>query len=247
MHVPRKAKKGHTPTVVSRKSVNRFIDTGLRIMSAKPCLYFHQTLSFPAPVVDARAAKLVFNKFVKGVLKFYQRHEMAIAYVQERRLNRTLHFHVCFLFFDADKLPYCDSRMQRDFRTDIFSRWNALNGGKSVRAANTLEPHEFNRETVSYFARALVVGDESARRAETNWWGLFNKPVILRRCTAPAKQQRKAMFDAFFKKSSAKPRVRAAVTNSDRAAFAVQPVTSVAPLAATDCQSPAKELADYEF
>ena len=220
MFVPRKSKKGHAPTVVSRKSVNRFIDTGLRIMSAKPCLHFHQTLTFPAPIVDARAAKLVFNKFVKGVLKFYQRHEMAVAYVQEKRKrDNTLHFHLCFLFFDAAKLPYCDSRMHRDFRTDIFSRWNALNGDKCVRVANRLELHQFNRETVNYFARALVVGDESTRRAETNWWGLFNKQVILRRCTTPTKPQRKAEFEAFFKKPTAKPPTRPATrTNNYRIA-----------------------------
>jgi hypothetical protein len=204
MFVPRKSKKGHAPTVVSRKSVNRFIDTGLRIMSTKPCLYFHQTLTFPTPIVDARAAKQVFNKFVKGVLKFYQKHEMAIAYVQERRLDRTLHFHVCFLFFDANKLPYCDSRMQRDFRTAIFSRWNALNGGKSVHDANKLEPREFNRETVNYFARALVVDDKLTKRTETNWWGVFNKQPILNCSAVPTRQEKKAVFDAFFKKPSLK-------------------------------------------
>ncbi len=209
MFVPRKSKKGHKPTIVSRKSVNRFIDAGLRIMSAKPFLYFHQTLSFPAPVTDARAAKQVFNKFVKGVLKFYQQHEMAVAYVQERReRENAIHFHVCFLFFDAAKLPYCGSRMQRDFRTDIFSRWNAWNGDKSVHAANTLEPHKFTRETLNYFARALVVAGAAKSRAETNWWGLFNKQVISRRCTTPTKQERKAVFDALFKKPTTKPRQR---------------------------------------
>ena len=207
MFVSRKSKKGHAPTIISRKSVNRFIDSGLRIMSAKPCLHFHQTLTFPIPIVDARTAKLLFNKFVKGVLKFYQKYEIAISYVKEKReRDNTIHFHLCFLFFDAHKLPYCNSRMQRDFRRDIFSRWNVLNGGKCVRAANTLEAHEFNRETVNYFARALVVDDEFVHRAETNWWGLFNKQVILRRCTEPTKQQRKVEFGALFKKSMAKPR-----------------------------------------
>lgn len=245
MFVPRKLKKGHTPTVVSRKSVNRFIESGLRIMSAKPSLYFHQTLSFPSPVTDARAAKQVFNKFVKGVLKRYQQHEMAVAYIQERRKkDGTLHFHVCFLFFGADKLPYCPSRMRRDFRTAIFSRWNELNGGKSVHAANALQSHEFNQDTLQYFARALVVGNESTHRAETNWWGLFNKQVILRRCTAPTKQQRKSVFDAFFKKCQR----RAASNTTDRATFTVQPAASVVSLAATDCQpTPAKELAELEF
>lgn len=204
MFVPRKSKRGHTPTIVSRKSVNRFIESGLRIMQAKPFLYFHQTLSFPAPVLDGKAAKLVFNKFVKGVLKFYQKHEIAIAYVQEARKDGTIHFHLCFLFFDADKLPYCDSRMQRDFRTDIFRRWNALNGDKSVHAANMLEPHEFNCETLNYFAKALVVDDKSAKRTETNWWGVFNKQPILNRSTVPTRQEKKAVFDSFFKKPASR-------------------------------------------
>jgi hypothetical protein len=245
MFVPRKLKKGHTLTIVSRKSVNRLIDAGLRIVSAKPCLYFHQTLTFPAPVTDARAAKLTFNKFVKSVLKFYQRHEMAVAYVQERRKrDSTLHFHVCFLFFDAAKLPYCDSRRRRDFRTDIFSRWNALNGGKCVHAANTLEPHEFNHEAMRYFARALAIADDATSRTETNWWGQFNKQAISRRCTAPTKQERKAVFDSFFKQCES----RAAVNSTDRATFAVEPVASVAPLPAPDYQPlPTRELAEYEF
>ena len=203
MFVPRKSKKGHAPTVVSRKSVNRFIDAGLRIISANPFLYFHQTLSFPSAVTDAKAAKVVFNKFIKGVLKFYQRHELAVAYVQERRKRGgTLHFHICFLFFNPNNLPYAPSRMHRDFRTDIFNRWNALNGGRAVHIANGLTEHPFNQDTLRYFARALVVDGESTKRAETNWWGWFNKELVLNRSTAPTKQQRKAVFEDFFKKPS---------------------------------------------
>jgi hypothetical protein len=200
MFIPRKSKKGHMPTIVSRKSVNSFIESGLRIMSAKPFLYFHQTLSFPSPVLDGKAAKVVFNKFVKGVLKFYLKHELAVAYVQERRKDGTIHFHVCFLFFEAAKLPYCPSRMRRDFRTDIFSRWNALNDGNAVHAANALTEHAFNQDSLLYFSRALVVDDKSTKRAETNCWGLFNKKLILNRSTAPTRQEKKAVFDSFFKK-----------------------------------------------
>jgi hypothetical protein len=245
MFIPRKLKKGHFPTVVSRKSVNRFIDCGLRVISAKPFLHFHQTLTFPSPVVNAKAAKLVFHKFAKGVLKFYQGHELAFTYVQERRKrDRTIHFHLCFLFFGADKLPYCPSRMRRDFRTDIFNRWNALNDGKAVHPANTLEPHEFNQDTLKYFARALIVDETSTRRGETSWCGVFNKQLILSRCTTPTKQQRKAVFDGFFKKC----RSRAAVNMPDRAASLVQPVASVVPLAVAESQAlPPKELADYAF
>lgn len=191
--------------MVSRKSVNRFIESGLLIMSANPFLHFHQTLSFPTPILDGKAAKLVFNKFVKGVLKFYQKHELAVFYVQETRKDGAIHFHVCFLFFDAAKLPYCDSRMHRDFRTEIFNRWNGLNDGKAVHAANALTEHQFNQDSMNYFARALIVDDKSTKRAETNWWGMFNKQLILNRSTVPTRQQKKAVFDAFFKKPSAKP------------------------------------------
>jgi hypothetical protein len=215
MFVPRKS-KNHAPTMVSRKSVNRFIESGLRIMSAKPFLHFHQTLSFPTPILDGKAAKLIFNKFVKGVLKFYQKHEMAVFYVQETRKDGAIHFHVCFLFFDADKLPYCDSRMHRDFRTDIFSRWNALNDGKAVHAANALTEHQFNQDSLNYFARALVVGDKSTKRAETNWWGMFNKQPVLSRSAVPSRQEKKAMFDAFFKRPNCKLTLKAMAVRTEQ-------------------------------
>ena len=96
-------------------------------------------------------------------------------------------FHVCFLFFSADKLPFCPSRMRRDFRADIFKRWNALNGGNCVHKANQLHEHQFNQDTSLYFSRALIVDDKATSRAETNWFGVFNKQLILDRSTAPTK------------------------------------------------------------
>jgi hypothetical protein len=57
-----------------------------------------------------------------------------------------------------------------------------------------------------YFARALIVADESesTKRAETNWWGRFNNKLILDRSTDPATHERKTVFDSFFKKPSLK-------------------------------------------
>jgi len=208
MYLPRKTKKGHALTVVSRKSVNGFIEHGLRIIAAKPQLFFHQTLTFPLPITDAKTAKVVFTKFIKGVLKFYAKNDMAVVYFQERRkVDGTIHFHVCFLFFNAERLPGRYSRRRRDFRTDIFKRWNDLNGGSAVHPANTLEEHPFNQDSLLYFARALTVTDESesTRRAETNWWGGFNNHVVFARYPEPiARQQRKAMFDTIFKRSIVK-------------------------------------------
>lgn len=196
--IPRKFKKGHLPTFVSRKSVNRFIEFGLRGISAKPHLYFHQTLTFPA-IIEAKPAKRIFNRFIKGVSKFYQRHELAVVYAQEARKSGAVHFHVCFLFLSPENLPFHASRIYRDFRTDIFRRWNALNEGKAVHHANLLKEHSFNRDSLEYFTQALIVADRATSRAQTNWWGTFNKHLILRRSSAPSTREKKDAFRAFFK------------------------------------------------
>ncbi len=169
-------------------------------MSAAPVLYFHQTLTFPPPMLAAKPAKLIFNKFIKGVLKYYQKNELAGVYVQETSKEGRIHFHVCFLFFCVDKLPYCPSRRHRDFRADIFKRWNAANDFKAVHPANVLKEHPFDLKSLEYFTKALIVADDSTTRAETNWWGLFNKQLITSRAATPTRQKKKEVFDAFFKR-----------------------------------------------
>jgi hypothetical protein len=209
MFVPRKRKSGHIPTLVSRKSANGFIEYGLRIIAAKPYRYFHQVLSFPAAITDAKTAKRHFTKFMKQLLKFYGMNDMACIYAQETRENQNaIHFHVCILFFNPNNLPFCESRMYRDFRTDIFKRWNELNQDKLVHDANKLKERQFNQESLYYFARALNVTDESERttRTATNWWGGFNTKIIFARSTRPTIQERKVVFDAFFKKPTVKRR-----------------------------------------
>lgn len=199
-------------TFVSRKSVNRFIEHGLRIIAAKPMLFYHQTLTFPAALTEAKTAKAIFNKFIKSVLKFYQQNDMAVMYVQETRTRYdAIHFHVCFIFFSADKLPFCKSRMRREFRADIFKRWikhSSQNDSEPVHCANKLEEHEFNKDSMLYFTRALTVDSEHTKRAETNWWGCFNNELILNRSPAPTKQEKKSVFDLFFKKPSPKQAIK---------------------------------------
>jgi hypothetical protein len=202
MYIPKRRKNGHAMNKVSKKSVNRFIERGLRIIAAKPVLYYHQTLSFPKPIIETKDAKKIFVKFIKQVLKAYRDNEMSIHYVQERRRNGTIHYHVSFLFFDADKLPYAKSRRYRDFRTDIFNRWNRFNDLKAVRVANKLKEHLYDFDSINYFAKGLVVSEGSTERSETNWWGTYNKEYILNRTTAPTKNEVKFAFGIFFKKSS---------------------------------------------
>jgi hypothetical protein len=84
-----------------------------------------------------------------------------------------------------------------------------LNGGQAVHAANTLEEHPFNQDSLLYFARALTVADESepTRRAETNWWGGFKNHVVFAHSNEPiTRQQRKAMFDKFFRRTTQMPK-----------------------------------------
>jgi len=207
MFIPIRKKPRHVLNSVSRKAVNNFISFGLRVIQANPLYYFHQTLSFPVPVVVAKEAKQIFNKFVKSVLKFYEKNDLGIYYVQERRTNGTIHYHVCFFFFSADKLPFAPSRMKRDFRTDIFKRWSKHNyrneNCKPVHDANELNEYKFTLEkTIGYFTRALVVPDKPPKRAETIWWGTFNKENVLKRSTERTKEQVKAAFNKLFKKSS---------------------------------------------
>ena len=200
MYIPKKRKRGHALTQVSRKAVNRFIHCGLRIMAAKPALYFHQILSFPKPIYETKVAKAIFNKFMKGVSKYYRDSELAVLHIQERRNDGTIHFHLCFVFFSAEKMPYSPSRMHRDFRTDIYKRWNGLNNLKLVHVANQLKQHEFDLETLRYFCRAVEVPETGTKRPESNWWGLWNKKLVLKHSSPPSMKQTKAAFNEFFKK-----------------------------------------------
>lgn len=202
MYIPKRRKNSHTMNKVSKKSINRFIERGLRIIKAKPVLYYHQTLTFPEPILEEKDAKKTFVKFIKQVLKAYRDNEMSIHYVQERRKNGAIHYHLCFIFFDRAKLPYTDSVRYRKLRADIFNRWNRLNDLKTVRVANKLKEHLFDFDSINYFAKGLVVSEDSTERAETNWWGTYNKEYILNRATAPTKDEVKFAFGIFFKKSS---------------------------------------------
>lgn len=207
MFVPRTKKKyNHISTAVSRRSVNRFIGQGLRIIAAKPFCHLHQTLTFPTPTTDAQQAKAVFTRFMKGVLKVYSRHALSVFYVQEKRTDGTVHYHVSFLFFDRDNLPFAPSRLRRDFRTDIFRRWQHLNSSV-VHDANELNEHPFDLETLRYPARALLVSDAPTKRGETIWWGVFNKQPVLNRSTEPTKAQTRHAFDALFKRPHQQPRL----------------------------------------
>lgn len=201
MFIPFKRKEGHIQRTVSKKSVNRFLKTGLQIMAAKPKVYFHQTLTFATPVYDARLAKAIFNKYMKAVMKKYKVNGLVALHVQERRNDGSQHFHVCFLIFALHRLPFEPSRLYRDFRTDSYRMWHNLNDGETVHKANRLIPHEFNFETIYYFCQALEVSENPPERAETNWWGLWNKKLVYNSGFKPSKTEVEQWFNEMFKKS----------------------------------------------
>jgi hypothetical protein len=201
----------------SKKSIHRFIAYALRIIEAKPICYYHQTLSFPVLVTDTKAAKKDFLKFIKSTLKRYADNEMAIFYKQEqRKKDNSIHYHVCFLFFNAENLPFYQSRMRRDFRTDIFARWKkcATKGlFEPVHDANELNEHQYDLKSIEYFTNAVVVLDKPTKRTATNWWGVFNKHHILNRSVQPTRQQRQKAFSQLFRQ---KGRARQAVPEPSR-------------------------------
>lgn len=213
MYVKKRPNNRHLAPVVSRRSVNRFIALGLRIIEATPVHYFHQTLTFPKLVTSSKQAKSRLMQFFKNVTKSYAHCELAIFYVQERRSNGGIHYHVCFLFLCEKNLPFSSSRMEREFRADIFRRWNALNGAECVHPANRLNEHKFDIGSLDYLAKVKVVATLS-KRAETNWWGLHNKRVLYRRSTEPATLQIAALFEAIFRKSVGKYSAERAVKPS---------------------------------
>jgi hypothetical protein len=192
-------KNDHVPLQVSKKAMTCFLSTGLQIMAAKPVCYYHQTLSFPQCMLNATQAKAIFNKFMKATDKKYKKYKMMTFYIQERRFNGAVHYHVCFLFFDSGNLPFCPSRMERNFRTDIFKRWDKANGGNCVHPANAMEVHDFDLETLRYFVKAIEIPDLPPERKEVIWWGVRNSSALAQRLpNAATKQEIQTTFKELF-------------------------------------------------
>lgn len=193
-------KNNHIIRQISRKSINRFLGFGLRIVEAKPCIYFHQTLSFPGLMSDAIVAKTIFTKFIKGVLKYFDNNELSVFYVEERRESQAaIHYHVAFLFFSPEKLPFSPSVLHRNLRAHIFKRWNDVNNGKAVHAANQLHEHQFNEASIDYFSRAVSVTNGSTKREGTIWWGAFKKEHVESRSSKPTTDEINCLFEKLFK------------------------------------------------
>ncbi len=191
------------------KSVRCFLSVGLQIEAAKPIHYFHQTLSFPQPVYDAAYAKTTFNRFIKATNKWYRKYGMVILYVQERRANGAVHYHVCFTFFDPSNLPFAASRMERDFRTDIFERWDKTIGGGCVHPANQLRTHTFDFESLEYLVKTVEIPDLPPDRKKTEWWGKRNIKMLPKATSNSAtKQEITKAVKKLFSSPDEKPKDR---------------------------------------
>jgi hypothetical protein len=141
---------------------------------------------------------------MKGVIKHYGRHEFAALHVSETTKKQRVHFHVCFLFFDRENLPFFPSRMEQDFRADIFKRWNRINGEKSVHQGNKLESREFNMVTTAYCVKTFEIRRNKPKRPKILFWGIWGKKTLLRHTQPVAKQRLKEEFKRLF----CKPRRR---------------------------------------
>jgi hypothetical protein len=73
---------------------------------------------------------------------------------------------------------------------------------ESVHDANRLIHREFNFETINYFCRALEIPDVPPKRAETNWWGLWNEELVNKYHYNPSTNEVRNWFNEIFKQSN---------------------------------------------
>jgi len=149
----------HQKVKVSKDSVFNMLKLAARIAYSLPLPAFslHQTLTFPIEIKDEKVAKITFNKFLKSLFKKYAKFDLAAFYMTERRKNEGIHYHVFFFFFDGENLPFHHSRMEKDFRGDVFQRWNELNGGHCVHPANRIKIQRFDKTSIAYYVKTLRI------------------------------------------------------------------------------------------
>lgn len=190
----------HQKVSVSKDSVMNMLKWASRIAFSLPMPAFslHQTLTFPIEIKDAKTAKNTFNKFLKSLFKKYEKFDLAAFYMTERRKNDGIHYHIFFFFFDGANLPSPLSRMEKEFRSDVFKRWNELNGGDCVHPANSLKIQAFTKNTIAYFVKTLRIPKKQTPRSDTINWGIRGKTVLMKYTKENPKELAKQLFEKLF-------------------------------------------------
>jgi hypothetical protein len=205
MYYPRiPRKKGHSIVKVSKRSVLNLLRAAARFAfpSKYPDFSFHQTLTFPVAVTDAPAAKSVLNQYLNCLFKVFGKYDLAAFYMTERRKKSEIHYHVIFCFFNSDNLPFAPSRMERDFRTASFQRWNSVNQGACIHDANALAPRRFDLKTIQYFVKTLRIPKHPQNRPETINWGIRGKSTLDKYAPEQPPEMAEQLFDKLFAESA---------------------------------------------
>jgi hypothetical protein len=185
--------------IVSEKSVNRFLNQFFLLR--QPYKFYHQTLTFAPPTNQIDDAKKRLNRLLNEILESFPK--VGVLYVREYQKNNGVHFHVLFLFFESDQLPFAENAMLRRFGGSVFRRWNRINNGDLYRGANQLKCRELGETTLDYLLKGVFVATAKNEKTEGDerWWGVRNKRVLVQYGTEPdSKAKAKRYFNSHFKR-----------------------------------------------
>jgi len=188
----------HKRTFVSRDTANRLIEAFLLIQPPKHA--YHQTLTFPFRLTDAGKAKEYLERWFNGVSKQFRKHEFGAFFMQERRSDRAIRYHVFIFFFNENNLPFYRCDMEKDLRAYLFRRWKAVTGGDVVNAANKMIAEPLTLTTLEYFVKTLRVLEKDPKRGEVNVWGKRGKKVFQRYGRSVSREEVASAFNALFQK-----------------------------------------------
>ncbi len=180
---------------VSKNSIKRFIKLFIEINDTP--YWYHQTLTFKQAITDVQKAKRDLKRLLDSLEKAFP--EMGVIFVQGLQKRIGIHFHL-FLFF-YPKIPI---GMPEDFLFDlrkaVFSRWNAIQGGKLVRQANVIRLHKKDVSGLHYFLEHHVQPTNEKQPRQSLWNGSRNKTLIQANSSKCNKKDISTIFNDCFPK-----------------------------------------------
>ena len=102
--------------------------------------------------------------------------EMASLYVEEHQGDGSVHYHVLLLIFDTNQLPVSPEKTRNWMQSEVFRRWNKVNGDALYAGANKLNQYQMNQRSLEYLLKGISVTKTQGRTV--NWWGCRNKALI---------------------------------------------------------------------
>jgi len=187
----------------SKKSIVRFIRTINQIPEGS-CIC-HQTLTYPSEPTSDVAAKQTLHALLDTVGK--SNPNMAVLYVMELNQMREIHFHILFVFFKDEHLPFAKEDMEKKFGRYVFKCWQRIQEGKANRAANQMRVHMKDYKTAKYLAKSIrpVLRIPKHGSRATRWWGFRRRALFNELGQIPNQQAALAEFRILFPRGVLRP------------------------------------------